>query len=106
MLRAESLTSSGPAPIGSGTRLGPYEVQEFIGQGAMGIVYRAYHAKLERYVAVKVLQGIAVGPDAVARFHHEAQAIAQMRHHNIVNVFDFGDHQGTPYMIVEYVPGG
>ena len=72
----------------------------------MGVVYRAYHAQLERSGAVKVLQGIAVGPDAIARFHHEAQAIAQMRHPNIVNVFDYGDFEGTPYMIVEYVPGG
>src|SRR6202162_758365 len=72
----------------------------------MGVVYKAYHAQLERSGAVKVLQGIAIGPDAVARFHHEAQAIAQMRHPNIVNVFDYGDFEGTPYMIVEYVPGG
>ena len=72
----------------------------------MGLVYKAYHAQLERTGAVKVLQGIAVGPDAVARFRHEAQAIAQMRHPNIVNVFDFGEYDGTPYMIVEYVPGG
>jgi len=72
----------------------------------MGLVYRAYHAQLERSAAVKFLQGIAAGPDAVVRFHHEAQAIAQMRHPNIVNVFDFGDYLGTPYMVVEYVPGG
>ena len=92
--------------IQPGTQLGPYEVQEFIGQGAMGFVYKAYHAQLERTGAVKVLQGIAVGPDAVARFRHEAQAIAQMRHPNIVNVYDFGEYDGTPYMIVEYVAGG
>jgi len=92
--------------IQPGTQLGPYEVQEFIGQGAMGFVYKAYHAQLERTGAVKVLQGIAVGPDAVSRFRHEAQAIAQMRHPNIVNVYDFGEFDGTPYMIVEYVPGG
>jgi serine/threonine protein kinase len=92
--------------IEPGTKLGPYEVQEFIGQGAMGLVYKAYHPQLERTGAVKVLQGIAVGPDAVARFRHEAQAIAQMRHPNIVNVYDFGEYEGTPYMIVEYVPGG
>ena len=92
--------------IQPGTQLGPYEVQEFIGQGAMGFVYKAYHAQLERTGAVKVLQGIAVGPDAVARFRHEAQAIAQMRHPNIVNVYDFGEFDGTPYMIVEFVPGG
>jgi hypothetical protein len=72
----------------------------------MGVVYRAYHVQLERTGAVKVLQGIAPDTDSTARFRHEAQAIAQMRHPNIVNVFDFGEYEGTPYMIIEYVPGG
>src|SRR5580704_7204772 len=72
----------------------------------MGLVYRAYHVQLQRTGAVKVLQGLAPGPDATARFRHEAQAIAQMRHPNIVNVYDFGEHDGVPYMIIEYVPGG
>ncbi len=93
-------------PIGTGTKLGQYEVQDFIGQGAMGLVYRAYHLQLERTGAVKVLQGISPDPDTTARFRHEAQAIAQMRHPNIVNVYDFGEHEGVPYMIIEYVPGG
>ena len=93
-------------PIAPGTRLGQYEVQDFIGQGAMGLVYRAYHVQLQRTGAVKVLQGIAPDPDTTARFRHEAQAIAQMRHPNIVNVYDFGEHDGVPYMIIEYVPGG
>jgi len=92
--------------IGTGTKLGQYEVQDFIGQGAMGLVYRAYHVQLERTGAVKVLQAIAPDPDTTARFRHEAQAIAQLRHPNILNVYDFGEYQGTPYMIVEYVPGG
>ena len=92
--------------IGSGTRLGPYEVQDFIGQGAMGVVYRAYHSGLERTGAVKVMQAITPDADSVARFRHEAQAIARLRHPNIVDVYDFGEFQGTPYMIVEYVPGG
>ena len=92
--------------IGPGTKLGQYEVQDFIGQGAMGLVYRAYHVQLQRTGAVKVLQGIAPDPDSTARFRHEAQAIAQMRHPNIVGVYDFGEHDGTPYMIIEYVPGG
>jgi len=92
--------------IAPGTRLGQYEVQDFIGQGAMGLVYRAYHAQLQRTGAVKVLQGIAPDADSTARFRHEAQAIAQMRHPNIVNVYDFGEHDGTLYMIIEYVPGG
>src|ERR1700737_4071205 len=92
--------------IAPGTKLGQYEVQDFIGQGAMGLVYRAYHVQLERTVAVKVLQAMAPEPDTTARFRHEAQAIAHMRHPNILNVYDFGEFQGSPYMIVEYVPGG
>src|ERR1700720_3137493 len=72
----------------------------------MGLVYRAFHVQLERAGAVKVLQALAPDPDTTARFRHEAQAIAQMRHPNIVNVYDFGEFEGTPYMIVEYVPGG
>ena len=72
----------------------------------MGLVYRAFHSQLQRTGAVKVMQAIAPDPDAVARFRHEAQAIAQMRHPNILNVYDFGEYQGTPYMIVEFVPGG
>ena len=92
--------------IATGTRLGQYEVQDFIGQGAMGVVYRAYHSELERTGAVKVMQAITPDPDTVARFRHEAQAIARLRHPNIVDVYDFGEFQGTPYMIVEYIPGG
>jgi serine/threonine protein kinase len=92
--------------IAPGTKLGQYEVQDFIGQGAMGLVYRCYHSQLERVGAVKILQAIAPDPDTTARFRHEAQAIAQMRHPNILNVYDFGEYQGTPYMIVEYVAGG
>jgi serine/threonine protein kinase, bacterial len=93
-------------PIGPGTRLGSYVVQDFIGQGAMGVVYRAYHAQLERTGAVKVLQGLGGDLDSTARFRREAQAIARMRHPNVLNVFDFGEFEGTPYMIVEYVEGG
>ena len=72
----------------------------------MGVVYRAYHPELERVGAVKIMQAISPDPDTVTRFRHEAQAIAQLRHPNIVNVYDFGAFQGTPYMIVEYVAGG
>ena len=94
------------ATIATGTRLGQYEVQDFIGQGAMGLVFRVYHPQLERIGAVKVLQGISPDPGTVARFRHEAQAIARLRHPNIVDVHDFGEFERTPYMIVEYVPGG
>src|ERR1700730_13354524 len=98
--------NQGLLPIEPGTKLGPYEVQDVIGQGAMGVVYRAYHAELERVGAVKVLQAIDPDSDSKARFQREAQAIAHMRHPNILNVYDFGEYGGTPYMIVEFVAGG
>ena len=98
--------NSGPLPLETGTKLGQYEVQDYIGQGAMGLVYRAYHPQLERTAAVKILQAIRPDADTVTRFRHEARAIAKLRHQNIVDVYDFGEYQGTPYMIVEYVSGG
>ena len=93
-------------PIQPGTNLGAYEVQELLGQGAMGTVYRAYHQALARTAAVKVLSALSPDPDATGRFRREAQSIAQMRHPNVLNVYDFGDYEGTPYMVVEYMPGG
>ena len=93
-------------PIQPGTTLGAYEVQEFLGQGAMGTVFKAYHPSLARTAAVKVLQGLDPDAETSARFQREAQAIAAMRHPNILNVFDFGEFEGSPYMIVEYMPGG
>src|SRR5437879_5464297 len=72
----------------------------------MGVAYGAYHVPLPGTGAVKVMHGISPDPDSIARFRREAQAIAQMRHPNILNVFDYGEYQGTPYMIVEFVPGG
>jgi serine/threonine protein kinase len=93
-------------PIQPGTRLGAYEVKQLIGQGAMGSVYSARHEALDRTAAVKVMH--ALGDDAVAgaRFRREGQAIAHLRHPNILTVFDYGEFEGTPYMIVEFVEGG
>lgn len=93
-------------PIQPGTRLGAYEIKQLIGQGAMGSVYSARHEALDRTAAVKVMH--ALGDDAVAgaRFRREGQAIAHLRHPNILTVFDYGEYEGTPYMIVEFVEGG
>jgi serine/threonine protein kinase len=93
-------------PIQPGTRLGAYEVKRLIGHGAMGTVYLARHEALDRTAAVKVMQAITDDPVAVGRFNREGRAIALLRHPNIVTVYDYGEYEGTPYMIEEYVPGG
>ncbi len=93
-------------PIQNGTRLGAYEVTGLIGNGAMGTVYLARHEALDRTAAVKVLQAIGDDPAAVGRFRREGRAIALLRHPNIVTVYDYGEFEGTPYMIEEYIPGG
>jgi serine/threonine protein kinase/uncharacterized RDD family membrane protein YckC len=92
--------------LGIGSHLGGYEIQAVEGRGAMGLVYRAYHEGLDRTVAVKMLQAVAPDPEAVKRFRQEARAIARLRHTHIVNVHDFGEVDGIPYMIEEYVSGG
>lgn len=93
-------------PIQPGTRLGAYEITRLIGHGAMGTVYLARHEALDRTAAVKVMQAIGDDPVAVGRFNREGRAIALLRHPNIVTVYDYGEHEGTPYMIEEYVAGG
>ena len=65
----------------SGTRLGPYAIRSAIGQGAMGAVYRAHDARLQRDVAIKVLLPTVAGdPDRLARFRREAQVLASLNH--------------------------
>lgn len=93
-------------PIQPGTRLGAYVVDRLIGRGAMGTVYMARHDALGRTAAVKVMLAIGDDPAAVARFNREGRAIASLRHPNIVTVFDYGEYEGTPYLIEEFIPGG
>jgi predicted Ser/Thr protein kinase len=89
-----------------GTRLGPYEVKEPLGRGGMAEVYKGRHARLDRTVAIKVLPaGLAAEADFRQRFTREAQAVAALRHPNIVQVYDFGDVEGMYYMVMEYVDG-
>ncbi len=84
-----------------------YIVLSVLGRGGMGVVYQARHLKLTRTVAIKMLLagGFATPPE-LARFMREAQAIAVLRHPNIVQVFDVGDLEGRPYFTMEYVEGG
>jgi serine/threonine protein kinase/Tol biopolymer transport system component len=90
----------------SGTRLGPYEIVSQLGQGGMGIVFRARDTKLEREVAVKVLpRNLAEDPDALGRFEREAKAVAALSHPNILAIHDFGREEGTVYAAMELLEG-
>jgi eukaryotic-like serine/threonine-protein kinase len=92
--------------LDAGTRLGPYEVLTLLGAGGMGEVYLARDARLEREVAVKVLPaGRAVDALAVERFRREAHAVAGLNHPNICSIHDVGEHEGAPFLVMEYLDG-
>src|SRR5271156_5660131 len=84
-----------------------YEVEGVLGRGGMGIVFRARHLLLKRLVALKMgLAGSYVTPQERERFRREAEAVAALRHPNIVQVHDVGDADGRPYFTMEYLEGG
>jgi serine/threonine-protein kinase len=86
--------------------LGKYRVLEPLGRGGMARVYRAYHPQLDRYVAIKVLRPDLVDEaEFMARFRREAQAVAALRHANIVQVFDFDVENDVTYMVMELLEG-
>jgi Tol biopolymer transport system component len=92
--------------LAPGSRLGPYEIVSQLGQGGMGIVFRARDTKLERDVAVKVLpRNLAEDPDALGRFEREAKAVAALSHPNILAIHDFGREEGTVYAAMELLEG-
>jgi serine/threonine protein kinase len=88
------------------SQLGPYLIEAQIGRGGMAVVYRARHLKLDRTVAIKLLIGYGSDEVALRRFQREAQTVARLHHPNILNVFDFGEEGGLPYMAMEYMPNG
>lgn len=89
-----------------GETIGPYRIIEPLGQGGMATVYKAYHAALDRYVALKALHpAFKEDPNFIARFNREARIVAKLDHPNIVPIYDFAEHQGTPYLVMRYIEG-
>src|SRR5579884_2144871 len=106
------LSSSGPPlPPPQSMPLAPpqvpgYEILETLGQGGMGVVFKARQIGLNRVVALKMIRdGALASPEEIARFRAEAEAVARMQHPNVVQIFDVGEHQGRPYFAMEYLEG-
>ena len=88
-------------------RLGGYRVLRLLGRGAMGTVYEAKQISLDRLVALKTIRGrLAENPASLARFTREAYAAAQLTHHNVVQIYDFGEDAGLHFFSMEWVRGG
>jgi serine/threonine protein kinase len=84
-----------------------YQILEKIGQGGMGVVFKARQAGLNRLVALKQIHaGRHARPEALRRFRREAEAAARLHHPNIVQIYEVGEQDGQPYLALEYVNGG
>lgn len=94
----------------TGQNFGRYQILELLGEGGMATVYKAYDTRLEREVAIKVIRREAFPPDEMdtmlKRFEREAKALGRLSHPNIVGVIDYGEYEGSPYLVMEYLSGG
>jgi tetratricopeptide (TPR) repeat protein len=89
--------------VGQPAKIGKYDVLRLIGRGGMGVVYEALDPKLERHVAIKMILGAT--PGLLARFDREARSTGSLQHQNIVTIYEFGDQEGSPYLVMEYLEG-
>jgi serine/threonine protein kinase len=100
---ADTTPGAGAAPPMVGERIGQYEIIRELGSGGMGIVFLARDDRLGRRVAIKVLQ--TGNPELTRRFIVEARATARCSHENIVVIYEVGELQGSPFMVLEYLQG-
>jgi tetratricopeptide (TPR) repeat protein/predicted Ser/Thr protein kinase len=99
-------TTAGRCPEGL-PQIPGYEVEAMLGRGGMGVVYKARHVALNRTVALKMLLGgVYSSGHERARFQREAESVAGLRHGNIVQVYDVGNHDGWPFFTMEFIEGG
>ncbi len=88
------------------TKIGKYQVLDVIGRGGMGMVYKAVDPTMGRPVAIKTVTGaFSDDPLLLKRFYREAHSTGKLQHANIVTVYDLGDQDGTPYLVMEYLEG-
>ena len=91
----------------TGAQIGPYRIIERVGRGGMTTVYKAHHAALDRFVAIKVLpEFFAEDRSYEDRFRDEARSVARLNHPNILGIYDFGQENGITYLVLELVEGG
>src|SRR5579862_9232750 len=89
-----------------GKTLGHYRIEEKLGEGGMGVVYRAQDTHLDRSVAIKVLSAKSVADsDQKRRFVYEARSASALNHPNIIHIYDIEDEAGVGYIVMEYVTG-
>ena len=93
-------------PLEPGTQLGAYRVEGLLATGGMGEVYRGHDERLGRDVAIKIVaEGLASEDKELLRFEREARTLASLSHPNILNIFDFGEHDGVRYAVMELLRG-
>jgi WD40 repeat protein len=83
-----------------------YQIIELLGEGGMGIVYKAFDQRLKRTVALKMIRGSRASPEDLRRFRSEAEAVAKLDRPGIVHIYEFGEHEQEPFFALEYVDGG
>jgi len=104
--RHEKMEKIANLPASEMTNVGGYKGLELIARGGMGEVYKARHPNLNRTVAIKVLSALFKDdPNFNKRFVREAKTMAQLRHPNIITIHDFGEQDGLPYIVMEYLTG-
>jgi serine/threonine-protein kinase len=102
-----SVSNGAPPAPPAVTPIPGYEVLGELGRGGMGVVYKARHFKLDRLVALKmILASGHAGAAELARFQTEAHAVARLQHPNVVQVYEVGEHEGKPFLALEFCPGG
>src|SRR3954447_22738387 len=89
-----------------GTQVGSYRIDARLGEGGMGVVYRATDTKLSREVAIKVLGDHLFDANARRRFQREAQMASALNHPHILTVYDVGEHADRQYLVTELIDGG